>query len=243
MVVLLHGFLGDPEEWLPVAEHLAGDRYVLAPVLPGHDGEAPAADDYAGLVQTLAERLEPHLPEQFLLAGYSLGGRLALGLAAHYPHHLSGLVLEGAHPGLQSARERRERRTHDEHWASRMERESWAEVLDAWYRQPIFADLDESQRQARIDRRRNLRPSHLAATLRAASLAGQPDMRPLIQQLDVPLRYIVGGRDRKFIRIARSLERIAPALAVAKLPSVGHNCHAEAPEAVAQILDNTAIRE
>jgi len=241
--VCLHGFLGDPEEWRPVAEALAPQWHCLAPPLPGHDGAPPPAGDLPGLAEALWQRLVPALPERVALVGYSLGGRLALALAHRYPHRIGALILEGAHPGLQEDASRAERRRHDEAWAQRIETRPWLESLDAWYRQPVFADLDEARRQALVQRRAGHRPEQLAATLRAASLAGQPDLRPALRRLPAPRTYIVGDRDAKFCGIADALAAEVPGLTVAKLGGVGHNGHAEAPAEVAGIIHRTSIGE
>ncbi|WP_200343003.1 alpha/beta fold hydrolase, partial [Halorhodospira halophila] len=214
-----------------------------APPLPGHDGALPPATTFEALVDTLWARLVPELPPRFALVGYSLGGRLALALADRYPHRLSALILEGAHPGLQDATAREERRRHDAAWAQRFETGPWQESLDAWYRQPVFADLSDPRRQALIQRRARHRPEHLAATLRAASLSGQPDLRPALRRLSAPCAYIAGKRDRKFSAIADSLAAQTPGLTVAKLDGVGHNCHAEAPEAVAAVIQSICTGE
>ena len=242
-VVCLHGLLGDPEEWRPVAEALPPGWRCLAPPLPGHDGAPPPAGDLPGLAEALWQRLVPALPERVALVGYSLGGRLALALAHRYPQRLSALILEGAHPGLQDPASRTERRRHDEAWAQRFEAWPWREALDAWYRQPIFADLTERRRQALIQRRAGHRPDHLAATLRAASLAGQPDLRPALRRLPAPRAYIAGERDAKFCALADALAAEVPGLTVAKLGGVGHNGHAEAPAEVAGIIHRTSIGE
>ncbi|MFP4147020.1 MAG: 2-succinyl-6-hydroxy-2,4-cyclohexadiene-1-carboxylate synthase [Halorhodospira sp.] len=243
VAVCLHGFLGDPEEWRPVAEMLAPQLHCLAPPLPGHDGQPPPASDLVGLADALWAGLAPFLPARFALIGYSLGGRLALALARQHPNRITALVLEGAHPGLKDAAARQARHRHDEAWAQRLETQPWLENLDAWYRQPVFADLDEARRQALIQRRARHHPDHLAATLRAGSLAGQPDLRPALRALTGPRYYIAGRHDTKFSTIADELAAEVPGLTVAKIAGVGHNCHAEAPAEVAAILQRIRIDE
>jgi len=99
-VVLLHGFLGDAREWLPLARALASAGHpCLALDLPGHGktmpaAVAPAGDDErpyslpaaAALARDAARQWAATLPaaagggpgQRPLLVGYSLGGRVAL---------------------------------------------------------------------------------------------------------------------------------------------------------------------
>lgn len=239
----LHGFLGDPEEWQPVIAALPTEFRVHTPVLPGHDGAPPPAQRFAALVHALWARLAAELPSRFVLVGYSLGGRLALALAAQHPQRVSALVLEGAHPGLPTDAERQARLAHDASWAERFVDTPWPEVLDAWYRQPVFADLSELRRQTLVQRRMRHQPQHLAATLRAASLGRQPDLLPTLKALEIPIAYISGARDKKFSGIADMLATEVPNLRPFRLKGVGHNCHAEAPEAVARIIQRICAEQ
>ncbi len=55
--------------------------------------------------------------------GYSMGGRLALSLAASAPARVKTLLLESSSPGLKTDAERRARQERDEALADRVERE------------------------------------------------------------------------------------------------------------------------
>ena len=243
-VVCLHGFLGDSDEWQPVIDCLPPRLRCHAPLLPGHDGNSPSGKTFDGLVDALWDKLEPQLPQFFVLVGYSLGGRLALGLARRYPERLRALILEAAHPGLQDSHEREDRKRHDAGWAKRFLNRPWLESLEAWYRQPVFADLTEIRRRALIQRRSRHNPQHLAATLRAASLAGQPDLRPTLHALKIPVAYIVGAHDKKFSAIADTLlAELGSGLQRFQIAGVGHNCHIEAPEAIAAIIQRICTED
>src|SRR5947208_2990467 len=107
-LVLLHGFTQTRQSWRRTARALAGRYRALAPDLPGH-GQAsqrtasfPAVTAY---VRALA-------PQPFTLAGYSMGGRIALHAAFHL--RPERLVLIGASPGIADAAERAARRAADE---------------------------------------------------------------------------------------------------------------------------------
>ena len=96
-----------------------GGRYrALAPDLPGHGMAAerrPASfAACAGYVRALAG-------ERCTLAGYSMGGRIALYTALALPADVERLVLVGASPGLADAAEREERRRADDALADRIE--------------------------------------------------------------------------------------------------------------------------
>src|SRR5262249_24349650 len=116
-VVLLHGFTGSARGLEPLASSLAAERArVEIPALLGH-----GATDDAGVEGFEAEvdRLARHvraLGEPSHLVGYSLGGRLAIGLLVRHPGLFTGATLVSAQPGLATERERLERRMADDRW-------------------------------------------------------------------------------------------------------------------------------
>lgn len=94
-LVLLHGGLGSGEMFGPVLTELAFRHRVILPDLQGHgrtaDIDRPIdlrlmADDIAGLI----EHLGLQRPD---VVGYSLGGGVALQLAARHPGSVGRLVL------------------------------------------------------------------------------------------------------------------------------------------------------
>lgn len=233
-LVLLHGLLGDERDWQPVTAALPGRRcYPLA--LPGHGGNrALRPHDFDGVRRWLARALAGLGLGRYLLAGYSLGGRLALDFASREPPGLCGLLLENAHPGLPET-ERGARLAHDAAWAARFARESLPLVLADWYRQPVFASLDEARRQALIRRRQGNSGAAVAAMLEACSLGRQPDLRPWLARTRLPLAYLSGRQDPKFHRLAGELAAASPRLHHFILDG-GHNLHADRPLEVARCL-------
>jgi len=81
--VWLHGTGLNGLHWGPEAE--GG----LWPELPGH-GAAPRA---GGTVAAYAEALAPSLPSRFAIVGHSLGGMVAMALAARLPARCRALIL------------------------------------------------------------------------------------------------------------------------------------------------------
>ncbi|MEM9018577.1 MAG: hypothetical protein AAGC68_16320, partial [Verrucomicrobiota bacterium] len=115
-ILALHGNLGSPSHWealdLPemravsIWEHAEKDFFEMAHYL--------ATDGSSGM-------------ESPILAGYSLGGRLALHALAIHPDRWSGAVIASAHPGLECVEDRLARRSSDQVWAARARDGSWDE--------------------------------------------------------------------------------------------------------------------
>ena len=88
LIVLVHGFTGSKENWLPLMRVLARHHRVVAPDLPGWGiSERHDAADYGPGAQ--AERLREFLgtmtEKPALLVGHSMGGQIVGLLAARHP--------------------------------------------------------------------------------------------------------------------------------------------------------------
>jgi carboxylesterase len=97
--LLIHGFAGTPPEMRNLGEFLAGRGYdVMGPLLAGH-GETPEAmartrwQDWAASAEAAYQQLRRDCKEVFV-CGQSLGGTLALHLAAR--HDVRGVISIGA---------------------------------------------------------------------------------------------------------------------------------------------------
>ncbi|MGY3902520.1 2-succinyl-6-hydroxy-2,4-cyclohexadiene-1-carboxylate synthase [Aeromonas lusitana] len=233
-LVLLHGLLGDGRDWQPVIDALPGiDCHALD--LPGHGLNQPLrVSGFDEANAWLCGELEARGIHHYLLAGYSLGGRLALYHASHSPAGLQALLLENCHPGLPAA-ERPARIKHDEGWARRFEGEPLAKVLADWYRQPVFADLDAAGRARQLARRLGNQGRAVAAMLRATSLGKQPDLAPWLASTSLPVTWISGTEDQKFHRLACQLVKLGCNINHLTMNG-GHNLHANQPETFARLL-------
>lgn len=104
VVLLLHGFGGDKDNWTRFAGHLTPDHRVIAPDLPGFGDNARHEDqsyDIATQRDRLAAFVEALGLTQFHLAGNSMGGNLAGAYAHAYPEQLLSLGLINA-AGVES---------------------------------------------------------------------------------------------------------------------------------------------
>ena len=236
-LLALHGFTGSPRSWDFLPHQPTVRRFV--PALVGHSGSAAGPDvvDFEAEVDRLA-RLSAEA-EALHVVGYSLGARLALGLAIRHPARVSGLTLISGHPGLDSETERFARRAADERWCELLLTRGSLAFVDAWQAQPLWAT------QARLDpvllsRKRSERLSHdplgLARSLRVTGLAEMPDYRRGLAQLELPLTLIAGNLDAKFRKLA---EQMASTVAHAELVIVdgaGHDLLLERPELISEVI-------
>jgi 2-succinyl-6-hydroxy-2,4-cyclohexadiene-1-carboxylate synthase len=237
--LLLHGFLGRGANWAPVVERLGGAR-ALCPDLPGHGAAVGLpADAYTmdGAARRLVEALDAAQVERAVVAGYSMGGRLALFFALRHPERVRALALLGASPGLASEAARAARRALDAERAAAI-RADLPAFLDAWYRLPLFADLSPAQRTQLIsDRAAHNEPAELGRSLAGMGTGAQPWLGEDLRALRVPgvAVAVAGARDAAYVRAAREMAAAGPFRAEI-VPDAGHALLAQAPEAVAALL-------
>ncbi|QKJ87914.1 2-succinyl-6-hydroxy-2,4-cyclohexadiene-1-carboxylate synthase [Paramixta manurensis] len=232
VLVWLHGFLGNARDWQAVQSDFV-DWPCLSVDLPGHGGSrAQQIDGFPALCQRLSATLQAHQVRRYWLIGYSLGGRIAMYYACRAAlAGLCGVVVEAGHPGLSNACERQQRYEADSEWAQRFRCAPLTQTLEAWYQQPLFAELTEKQRQRLIAERAEGYGPELAAMLEATSLSRQPDLLSELRQLSVPLHYLCGEQDNKFKQLAQRCT-----LPLTLIEAAGHNAHRANPAAFARRL-------
>ena len=247
--VLIHGFSGSPESWRRIKPLLQVPTHT--PAVCGHAGSedgSPGEDRSAGHtfeaeVSRLALEIEARVSPPRLVAGYSLGGRLALGLLVHRPNLFAGAALIGANPGIDAEDEREARRASDEKWARCIEQQGLDAFDSKWSDLPLFrsqkrlgAEVLEEQRRIRLGHD----PLALAAAMRALSLGAMPDYRSFLPTISCPVELIVGGLDTKFIALARQMVEQLPVARLRVVDGVGHNVPLEAPAELARLLSDAA---
>lgn len=163
-----------------------------------------------------------------VLVGYSMGGRLALHalLAGNAPW--SAAVIVSAHPGLTDENDRR-RRTDDDHgWAAKAMLGDWRSFLAEWSRQPVLGGelpRDPATLAAMAARRREIARSFIDW-----SLGAQQPLWESVERIRVPLLWVAGETDMKFLELGRrAVERI-PQARLAVAPGAGHRVPWDAPD-------------
>src|SRR5215218_1790412 len=240
-ILFLHDFMGSSADWRGAIAAL-GDRYFCIAVdLPGHGaslGMPPDTYTIEGAARTVIGILNELEVVRTVIAGYSMGGRLALYLALRYPERCTGLFLESASPGLESAGEREARRVADEEKAKRLESGDFENFLRDWYRQPLFAPLAREEMLLRwtIEARRRNDPSELARSLRGMGTGSQPSLWEALESLAVPALAVTGELDGKYAGISSRMASVCAKVESVVIPGVGHNVHDEAPAQYVALL-------
>lgn len=233
-IVLLHGFTQTGRSWEPVVAALGGERYrALAPDIRGHGETAHRRP--ADLPSVHADVLSL-TPGPFALAGYSMGGRIALALALAAPARISRLTLVGASPGIADPAERRARRAADDALADRIEREGIEAFAREWAALPLWEDQPPSVAEAANAMRLSQSPVGLAAALRGLGTGVMEPLWERLPELAIPVTLVAGARDAKFRAIAERMAAAIPGASLEVVPGAGHAVQLEAPAALAAIL-------
>ena len=235
--LLLHGFTGSSQSWgAGLLDGLASlGRPPVLVDLPGHGRRAGASQPGRFTLEAVLESiLDAAGHEPFDLVGYSMGGRMALALAARHPERVSRLVLESASPGLATTEEREARRARDEVLARELERGGMEAFVDSWERQPLFESQAALPTQVLAEQRaRRLLndAASLASCLRGLGTGSQPSFWDALPQLTVPTLVLAGESDEKFVEIGRRMAEALPRARLTVVPGAGHAVHLERPAA------------
>ncbi len=232
-LVLLHGFTHTGASWQPVIDRLSESYTPVAPDIRGHGAASErrpvTLDAVIGDISALAG-------ERFVLAGYSMGGRIALHAALALAPRVTGLVLISASPGLADPAQRAARRIADDRLADELERESIEEFARRWERNPVLSGLEPpAAALLHADRLRNT-PAGLARALRGLGTGVLAPLWERLPELEVPVTLIAGRRDEKFVELAEAMATRIPRARVVIVPGAGHAVHAQDPSGVARAL-------
>ena len=236
-LILIHGFLGSGDDWKAVLPSLKEQFHCYTVDLPGHGQsvECEIPENAVSLLPEIADALYRKLQNNGLLPaiilGYSLGGRVAMTLASRMKaEDITALVLEGAHPGLETTEDKQQRIVNDSRWAARFQSEPLQSVLNDWYQQPVFQSLTTEERAELVEERSRLNNgAALATILSGCSLGAQESLWPAVSQMQCPVYYLVGERDEKFSRVAQRLKAQGK-ITTANIPDAGHNAHRDNPK-------------
>jgi 2-succinyl-6-hydroxy-2,4-cyclohexadiene-1-carboxylate synthase len=233
-LLLLHGFTGSATTWSAHLAQLALGFHTIAPDLIGH-GRSDAPPDPSRYqmercVADLLALLDALGVERADVLGYSMGGRVALHLAAAAPARVRALVLESSSPGIADPAERAARIAADEALADAIERDGLAAFVERWERLPLFASqavLPEVVLERQRAQRLRNDPHGLANSLRGMGAGRQEPLWDRLAALAAPTLLIAGELDAKYCAITSQMAAALPNARTAIVPNAGHAVHLE----------------
>jgi len=232
--VLLHGFAQDSSVWDPIAGQIH-DQSISAPDLRGH-GNAHSMRPISSedLATDLAGLLDDQRPST--VAGYSMGGRLALEVAIRHPRMVSRLVLISTSAGLRNESERVARQESDQSLSSLLRTEGLEAFSRYWTNLPLWiGDPKEVTSQANQLRLRQ-NPLGLAAALDGFGAGIWPHRWDELADLQVPVELVVGARDSKYLQINQEMHRLLPQSRLTVVEGAGHSLLLESRQEIVKIL-------
>jgi pimeloyl-ACP methyl ester carboxylesterase len=129
-IVFLHGTRLSSAQWGPQVAALSDEFDCLALDLPGHGTRVSEPFSLAGAADSVADAIAARGGGRAIVVGLSLGGYVAMDLAARWPDRVGGLVLAGATAEPSGARSLP---YHALGWALSRPSEARLDAVNAWY--------------------------------------------------------------------------------------------------------------
>ena len=231
-IVALHYWAGAGHEFDALRPLLAADTQLLAPDLPGF-GQQPAPLHFDYSVRAYADWMAAYLAEHrvtdFTLLGHSMGGKIALLLAARRPAGLRRLVLLSPSPPPHEPMSNQDR-------AAALAAYGQPEEAEKTARRITYHPLPPALHAAVVaDNLRTRRP----AWNHWLEQGTRTDISAELATLAVPCQVLVGAHDKAVTPATQrrlTLPHLPADALFTEVPEAGHLLPLEAPAAVAAAL-------
>lgn len=226
VLVLLHGLLNDERVWEPVASRLRALADIRIPNLRRQDNMAQMARD------AWAEVADVPAAQPVVLAGFSMGGYVALQMLAEAPRHVAALALvdTSCQPEPPANLPLREATI------AGLQRDVAAEVETILRRGVHPANQPDAALMA-MGRSIMLDVGAAAAVRQLRAIIGRADHRALLAHLGLPTLVLCGVADLVTpLQLSKDAAALIPGARLVVLENAGHWAPLEQPEAVAQHL-------
>ncbi|MBK9291420.1 MAG: alpha/beta hydrolase [Bacteroidetes bacterium] len=237
-MILLHGYPFDGRIWLPFAHKLAGDFRLIIPDLPGFGkSQKPDTQLNMNVMAWNVSALIKHLGlGQFVVAGHSMGGYVALALAAEkMSAGLAGLVL--FHSQAAGDDEAARLKRNESITLIETNKEAFVKAfVPGLYGKTVPAEAADHLATA-------LSQSTETMASAMAGLRDRPDQLDWLPTAEFPMLFILGKADSRMPaeRILTQAARV-PHAEVLLLEGVGHMGFVEAGDTIAPVLRDFAKR-
>ena len=239
-IFLLHGMNGDSRSWAYLFHSLKASFRLIAwdaPSFGASDVFGNEVKDFKSAAEALMKNLEV---QDAVVIGHSMGGLVAMQLAADKNDFVSGLILSSSHLGFGKSKGE----ALMARYADRIERISSSTV-----------DMDYGIERARRSTPPNTPDStiqFLAKISTGARLEGirdggrmsqEADNASISSQVKVPVLILSGGRDKVISNdMHKALISALPFAKQETIPKAGHASYAEYPDQFTKHIKQFAMR-
>jgi pimeloyl-ACP methyl ester carboxylesterase len=228
-LVLLHAFASSGRMFAAMQERLARRNRCLTIDLRGF-GRSPPAGAYtvAGHATDVLDVVARHAAERYVLVGHSMGGKVALAVAARRPAGLAGLALLAPSPPTPEPIGEEDR---GERLSAHGDRAAARQTLDRIVAHPVPA-IDADQ--------------FVADTLACSASAwawwlrdgSREDISSLLKTIAVPMLVVSGDADPvvPLEALRGPLLEACPGASLTRIAGAGHLLPLERPQACAEAI-------
>lgn len=244
-IIFLHGFTGSVTDWKFVTDQLPENLTPIFIDLIGHGkSESPNSIKYYKAkfqIEILKYIIEYLNLKKVILAGYSMGGRLALLFTMKNYKLVESLILESTSFGIENEQERKERIKSDQKLAEQIGNSSVEEFIKNWMKAPLFGTLKNVgfERFETLENRK-IETNNLIGlknSLLGFSTGKMENYFLVLNDFNVKTMLIVGELDEKFVKINKIANSLLPNSKLVIVKQSGHNVHFEKPKEFLKFLN------
>ena len=232
-IICIHGFGGFPEDWTDLVAELPATNGIFLNI-------PPEASSLQEVTMYFADKIAALNLKEFYLAAYSMGGRIGILLAQELAKRnllqkSKGLILLSAGLGFKTKEEILSRESSDQKWADLLitdAKQFWKD----WYSQDLFKNFKINISDDYFSKKKRHSASALMQQLLQFSPAKHEFLFPILNEMPVPLLYLVGAEDKKYLEVAYFLKDNLRGAEIQIIPDSGHSLLFENPKACAKVL-------
>jgi malonyl-CoA O-methyltransferase len=233
-IVLLHGWGSGSNSWQVLMPALQNIANAIALDLPGFGDSAEIADFN---LDSVIDLIVAQLPEKSVLVGWSLGGMIAVNIAARYPQKVSRIVTLAANAKFVASRDYE---TAMPLAVNRQFNKSFAAESSATLKlfSGLLAQGDANERNLLKQVRSMAALEHVNANwLQALNLLASLDNRAAFTQLSQPGLHLLAEKDALVpVAAAQSLSELNPQQEIKIISGAAHAVHWSSPELVISLI-------
>jgi pimeloyl-ACP methyl ester carboxylesterase len=229
-IVFIHGWCCNHTYFAPQFDHFRESHRVVAVDLRGHGASDKPEQDYSteGFADDIAWMCDALDLRKPIVIGHSLGGTIALQLAAQFPELPLAIVMVDPAPIIPAPGVTAQLAPIVE----ALHGEGYREAQRAFIENGLFLSTDDTDLKARVVKEMGSAPQHVMAS--ALAHVNSWDGEPAVRALGVPALMILAGEG--FSDVAR-IRELCPDLVIGRTVGAGHFHQLLVPEQVNAMIE------